>query len=153
MNSSDPIADTPLALQEGARRPRVLLVGIDGATLRIIDPLIREGRLPVLAGLAREGASGPLRSHQPIYSPRIWNSIATGMTAEQQHKIFDPFVQADTSTSKNYGGTGLGLAICKEDCDLMGGTITVDSKEGVGTRFDVILPFRVPVPESDHAAA
>jgi uncharacterized protein YbaP (TraB family) len=64
------------------RTGRVLLVGIDGATLRIIHPLIAAGRLPSLAALAREGASGPLRSHRPIYSPRIWNSIATGKTPE-----------------------------------------------------------------------
>jgi hypothetical protein len=59
---------------------RVLLVGIDGATLRIIGPMIQAGRLPHLAALAEAGASGPLRSHAPIYSPRIWNSIATGKT-------------------------------------------------------------------------
>ena len=61
---------------------RVLVVGIDGATLRLIEPLIEAGRLPTLAALARDGASGPLRAHRPIYSPRIWNSIATGKTPE-----------------------------------------------------------------------
>ena len=76
-----------------------------------------------------------------------------GMTAEQQHKIFDPFVQAEASTSKNYGGTGLGLAICKEYCDLMGGSISVHSRKDEGTTFEVILPLRVPVPESGHAVA
>jgi len=76
-----------------------------------------------------------------------------GMSTEQQHKIFDAFVQAETSTSRNYGGTGLGLAICKEYCELMGGAISVSSEEAVGTTFEVILPVRVPVPESDHAVA
>ena len=57
---------------------RVLLVGIDGATLRIIEPLMAEGRLPHLAQIARRGVGGPLRSIRPLLSPRIWNSIATG---------------------------------------------------------------------------
>jgi len=62
---------------------RVLLIGIDGATLRVIDPLVRQGRLPHLAAIAREGASGALRSHYPLLSPRVWNSIATGKTPKK----------------------------------------------------------------------
>jgi len=57
---------------------RVLLVGIDGATLRVALPLIREGKLPNLARIGTEGVFGPLRSHIPLTSPRIWTSIATG---------------------------------------------------------------------------
>jgi len=67
-------------------RGRVLLIGIDGATLRVAEPLMQEGRLPNLARIAREGVFGPLRSVQPLLSPRIWNSIATGKTA-QKHGI------------------------------------------------------------------
>jgi predicted AlkP superfamily phosphohydrolase/phosphomutase len=59
-------------------RGRVLLVGIDGADLRVALPLIRDGRLPNLARIAREGIFGPLRSHLPLTSPRVWASIATG---------------------------------------------------------------------------
>jgi len=59
-------------------RRRVLLIGIDGATLRVAVPLMQDGKLSNLAALAREGVSGPLRSTLPLYSPRIWNSIATG---------------------------------------------------------------------------
>ena len=76
-----------------------------------------------------------------------------GMTRQQQAKIFDAFVQADKSTSRNYGGTGLGLAICKDFCELMGGDISVESEPGVGTSFLVNLPAQIHVPGSDHEAA
>ena len=62
---------------------RVLVVGIDGANLRMIDPLIKEGRLPHLARLREQGVSGPLESIMPLESPRIWNSIATGKQPEK----------------------------------------------------------------------
>lgn len=60
------------------RRPRILIVGIDGASPRVAFPMMEEGRLPNLAEIAAEGVSGPLRSVLPLYSPRIWNTIATG---------------------------------------------------------------------------
>jgi len=63
-----------------------------------------------------------------------------GMSKEQLSRVFDAFVQADSSTSANYGGTGLGLAICRSFCELMGGSISVKSEVGVGSRFTVLLP-------------
>lgn len=63
-----------------------------------------------------------------------------GMTREQQGQVFEAFVQAETSTSANYGGTGLGLAICRDYCELMGGNIRVDSEPGAGSTFTVLLP-------------
>jgi signal transduction histidine kinase len=63
-----------------------------------------------------------------------------GMTDEQLAHVFDAFVQADSSTSANYGGTGLGLTICRDFCDLMGGTIRVESQVGVGSTFTVLIP-------------
>jgi predicted AlkP superfamily phosphohydrolase/phosphomutase len=62
---------------------RVLLVGIDGATLRVAGPLMAEGRLPNLERVGRIGVYGPLRSHFPLSSPRIWTSIATGKSPEK----------------------------------------------------------------------
>ena len=69
-------------------RGRVLLIGIDGATLRIATPLMRQGRLPNLSAIVANGVFGPLRSVRPLLSPRIWNSIATGKTA-RKHGIVD----------------------------------------------------------------
>jgi predicted AlkP superfamily phosphohydrolase/phosphomutase len=67
----------------GPERGRVLLIGIDGASPRVTEFLMEQGRLPNLAAIAREGVSGPLRSAAPISSPRIWNTIATGMVPER----------------------------------------------------------------------
>ncbi|MCL2815970.1 MAG: ATP-binding protein, partial [Oscillospiraceae bacterium] len=64
-----------------------------------------------------------------------------GMTAEQTDKIFDPFVQADSSTTRNYGGTGLGLPITKKIVELMGGTLTVESILDSGSTFSFELAF------------
>ena len=65
-----------------------------------------------------------------------------GMTPEQAGKVFEAFAQADSSTTRKYGGTGLGLAITKKFCEMMDGTIDVESELGKGTTFSVRLPKR-----------
>ena len=70
----------------------------------------------------------------------IVSDTGIGMTEEQIQKLFAPFVQADTSTTRNYGGTGLGLTISKRFCNMMGGDISVQSEPGVGSSFLIDLP-------------
>ncbi|MDG2333051.1 MAG: alkaline phosphatase family protein [Myxococcota bacterium] len=59
--------------------PRILIIGIDGASPEVAFPMMKAGRLPHLAEIAATGVHGPLRSVLPLYSPRIWNTIATGV--------------------------------------------------------------------------
>jgi signal transduction histidine kinase/CheY-like chemotaxis protein len=64
-----------------------------------------------------------------------------GMSAKTVDKLFEPFTQADSSTSRQFGGTGLGLAICRSLVDLMGGTIDVASTINQGSEFKIRVPF------------
>ncbi|MEP5763090.1 MAG: ATP-binding protein [Halieaceae bacterium] len=113
----------------------------------------------LLSNACKFTESGVIRlSAEPLQGdePRVLFCVSDdgiGMTPEQQDQIFDAFVQAEDSTSANYGGTGLGLAICKDYCELMGGEITVESEPGVGTTFRVNLPVQVHAPGLDHEAA
>lgn len=63
-----------------------------------------------------------------------------GMTDAQLAKLFQPFVQADASTTREYGGTGLGLALCRDFAALLGGRIFAESQAGRGAIFHVELP-------------
>ncbi len=68
-----------------------------------------------------------------------------GMSAEEQARVFEAFVQADSSTTRKYGGTGLGLTISRKFADSLGGRITMESVPGEGSSFSLHLPMGAPV--------
>ncbi|MEG3842297.1 response regulator [Microcoleus sp. herbarium14] len=94
----------------------------------------------------QEESAEILISNSEFLSFRVADT-GIGMTQEQLQRVFQPFTQADASTTKKYGGTGLGLAISQRFCQMMGGSIEASSSLGSGTTFTVLLPRAIKQPE------
>jgi len=101
----------------------------------------------VLIHVAKKGDS---RTHQELLFSIKDTGI--GISDEQQARLFKPFAQADTSTTRTFGGTGLGLVICKRIVDLMGGKIGVKSELGRGSVFWFSAPTLKAIGDISHAS-
>ncbi len=91
----------------------------------------------------------------------ICRDTGIGMSKEFMEHLFEPFAQENDTPRSEYGGTGLGMSIVKSIVDAMGGTISVKSEKGVGSTFEVIMPFEIDksepvanaVPETGEAVS
>ncbi len=95
-----------------------------------------------------------LRVHDQRAEGRTWlifdvEDSGIGMTPEQQSRVFEPFVQAESSTARRFGGTGLGLTLCLRFARLLGGDIALRSEAGAGSRFRVRIPADGPASTAD----
>jgi len=122
---------------------------------------LRQVLLNVLSNAAKftEDGSITLRVYSHSDAGREWvyfevRDTGIGMSPEQTARVFDEFVQADSSTTREYGGTGLGLAISRRFCRLLGGDIHVKSTAGKGSTFSIMLPRRIehPTDSGEHPA-
>ncbi len=136
------------------------VVKVEGGNepVHIDAPKLRQVLLNLLANAGKFSENGvvTLAVRAPERADdRRWLSFSVtddgvGMTAPQMHKLFQPFIQADSSTTKQFGGTGLGLAISRRLCRLMGGDITVESEPGRGSTFRARIPSQQVVTESER---
>ena len=80
----------------------------------------------------------------------VCRDTGIGMSEEFQKHVFEPFAQEHTGSRTKFAGTGLGMPISKKLIEKMGGTITFESEEGVGTTFVIRVPFRIDTDRSDR---
>jgi len=171
------------ANQLGIEHIRCDLRAVAEHTRRLLQPLAAEKRLhfttTVDASVPTEIISDPVRLQQ-ILTNLLGNALkftsegsvslaitapapdtiefkvsdtGIGIAPEQQARIFTPFSQADTSTTRRFGGTGLGLSITRRLCELMGGSLTVQSELGRGSVFTAIVRAPAAAPEPASASA
>ena len=122
-------ADLPTALEGDATRLRQVPTNLLSNAIKFTDD--GEVRLEVMA--LPGPADGPLRLRFNVRDTSI------GIAPDALERIFQPFAQADASTTRRYGGTGLGLSIVRQLVTLMGGRLDVRSEPGVGSEFGVEL--------------
>jgi signal transduction histidine kinase/DNA-binding NarL/FixJ family response regulator len=122
---------TPDSLLADATRLRQILFNLIGNATKFTDV----GRIVVRAR-ALEADDGTVTLVLSVADTGI------GMDADQQARLFKPFSQADSSTTRRYGGTGLGLSIVRRLAELMGGTVAVQSAPGKGSTFTVTVKVR-----------
>src|SRR5213594_4181869 len=101
-----------------------------------------KGKVEFIAEIATAGwspSNEALNRASQVVAFRVLDT-GIGIPVEKQKTIFEPFTQADGSTSRKFGGTGLGLSICRELTRLLGGEIRIQSEPGVGSIFTIYLP-------------
>jgi two-component system sensor histidine kinase/response regulator len=120
--------DLPTAVRGDPSRIRQVLTNLLGNAIKFTE----QGGVDVNVSLLSETPTGLEVSIEVI-------DTGIGMTDAQRERLFRPFTQADSSTTRRYGGTGLGLAISRQLAELMGGRIEIESAPGEGSTFRFVL--------------
>jgi signal transduction histidine kinase/CheY-like chemotaxis protein/HPt (histidine-containing phosphotransfer) domain-containing protein len=119
----------PRTIESDPTRLRQILLNLVGNAIKFT----KTGSVRVVLRLEDAAGSGPRLKAEVI-------DTGIGMTKDQLARLFQPFTQADASTSRQFGGTGLGLTIGRRLARMLGGDIEVESLFGAGTRFALVLP-------------
>jgi signal transduction histidine kinase/CheY-like chemotaxis protein len=144
------VADVQSTIQPlvARNRNRLVVRGAESAgEMRADMTRVRQVLFNLLGNASKftEGGTVTLEVARELHAEREWvvfrvQDTGIGMSAEQQARIFEDFVQADATTSRRFGGSGLGLAISRRFCRMMGGDIGVESEPRRGSLFTVRLP-------------
>jgi PAS domain S-box-containing protein len=128
--------DVPLSLKGDAGRVRQIIANLLGNAVKFTCTG------SVTLHIRKDGEEG-----RNVTLRFLVRDSGIGIAADKLELIFEPFSQADNSTTRHYGGTGLGLAICRQLAELMGGTVGVESTEGKGTTvwFTAVLEKQTTV--------
>ena len=123
--------EVPTALRGDVGRLRQILLNFATNAVKFTEA----GEVVVRASLSEELTGGQVLVRLEV------TDTGVGVGADTAGRLFEPFSQADASTTRRYGGTGLGLAICRRLAEAMGGTVGVDSQPGQGSTFWLCLPL------------
>lgn len=124
----------------------VEIAGPSPATIRTDPTRLRQILMNLVGNAIKFTESGAVRllaEFVPGDDPQMRFTVedtGIGITPEQLERLFKPFSQADSSTTRRFGGTGLGLTISKRLAEMLSGTIAVDSQPGRGSRFHLTIP-------------
>jgi len=130
--------DVPKTLMGDPTRIKQLLLNFGSNAVKFTE----NGGVTIRVGLTENGTG----SCSVKYSVK---DTGMGIPEDKLDGIFDPFKQADTSTTRKFGGTGLGLAICRQLVELMKGTVGVESEPGNGSTFWFEVPLKKSGKEKD----
>ncbi len=125
----------PATIDSDPLRIRQILINLIGNAIKFTD----RGAVRVELALAADSAG------QPRLAVRVIDT-GVGIAPEQLERLFESFVQADTSTTRRFGGTGLGLVISRRMARLLGGDIQATSEVGMGSCFELWLPVENATP-------
>lgn len=124
----------PACLMGDALRLEQIIINLVGNAVKFTQ----EGGVKVEVAaqpLADNGQQGKMQLHCRV------TDTGVGIPAGRLQAVFDAFVQSSVNSSRKFGGTGLGLAIVKQLVEMQQGTVTVASKEGEGSVFDIVIPY------------
>jgi Amt family ammonium transporter len=119
----------PRQITSDPTRLRQILINLIGNAIKFTE----RGSVRVIVGLVDACAASCALQFEIV-------DTGIGMSAAELDRVFEPFTQADVSTTRLFGGTGLGLSICRRLADMLGGTLTAVSVPGEGSRFVLTVP-------------
>ncbi|WP_096031250.1 ATP-binding protein [Caballeronia temeraria] len=150
------LVDGAVGLLAGRAHEKGLRVRVDvtpevAATVKGDSVRLRQVLFNLMSNAIKFTAKGDVALHVRVVEQRESEQVielsvkdtGIGIAKEAQQSLFEPFVQAETSTTRRFGGTGLGLTICNRLVELMGGTMSLQSALGVGTSMTVRLTMPI----------